>query len=111
MGKADTIFLTFPVEQICSDRPLGKACSTSSRQIKDKRLSRLLVVLRQLNESLPGLEVLPETDVSEIVFAALRVCGYVEPMEALEVIAAVLEAIETQDPIPESLPLPAMPPR
>jgi hypothetical protein len=111
MGKADTIFLTFPVEQICSDRPLGEACLTSSRQIKDKRLSRLLVVLRQLNESLPGLEVLPETDVSEIVFAALRVCGYVEPMEALEVIAAVLEVIETQDPIPERLPLPAMPPR
>jgi hypothetical protein len=100
MGKADTIFLTFPVEQICSDRALGKACLTSSRQLKDKRLSHLLVILRQINESMPGLEVLPETDVSEIVFAALRVCGYVEPMEALEVIAAVLEAIETQDPTP-----------
>jgi hypothetical protein len=107
MAKADTIFLTFPVEQICSDRALGKACSTSSRQIRDKRLAHLLVVLRQLNESIPGLEGLPETEVSEIVSAALRVCGYVEPMEELEVIAAVLDALETQDPIPERLPLPA----
>lgn len=106
MGKADAIFLTFPVEQICSDRALGKACSTSS-QIRDKRLSHLLVVLRQLNESMPGLEGLPETEVSEIVSAALRICGYVEPMEALEVIATVLEALETQDPVLERLPLPA----
>jgi hypothetical protein len=107
MGKADTTFLRFPVEQMCSDRALGKTCSTSHWQIKDKRLPHLLVVLRQLNESVPGLEGLPETEVTEIVSAALRVCGYVEPMEVFEVITAILDALEMQDPVPESFSFPA----
>ncbi|MCU1300994.1 MAG: hypothetical protein JWQ87_1278 [Candidatus Sulfotelmatobacter sp.] len=101
MNKADMAFLTFPVEQICSDRPLCNPWSTFNWQIQDERLPHLLVVLQQLDESMHGLEGLPEPEASEIVSAALRVCGFVEPIEAFEVIAAILNVLETLDPFSE----------
>jgi hypothetical protein len=64
-------------------------------------VAQLLVLLRELNESAEGLERLPEPELSEIVSSAIRVCGFVDPIEARDVIAIVLDAIKMQDPIPE----------
>jgi hypothetical protein len=69
----------------------------------DRRVAQLLVLLQQLDESAEGLEALPKPELSEIVSSAIRVCGFVDPIEARDVIATVLEALEIQDPIPESL--------
>jgi hypothetical protein len=76
----------------------GKTCSDSALQ--SQRVAQLLVLLRQLDESAEGLEGLPEPELSEIVSSAIRVCGFVDPIEARDVIAIVLDAIEIQDPIP-----------
>jgi hypothetical protein len=48
-----------------------------------------------------GLEALPEPELSEIVSSAIRLCGFVDPVEARHVIAIVLDAIEMKSPIPE----------
>ncbi|MGA8617375.1 MAG: LuxR C-terminal-related transcriptional regulator [Candidatus Sulfotelmatobacter sp.] len=40
---------------------------------------------------------MPEPELSEIVSSAIRVCGFRDPIEAREVIATVLDAIEMQD--------------
>jgi hypothetical protein len=37
---------------------------------------------------------LPKLELSEIVLSAIRMCGFVDPIEAREVIAIVLDAIE-----------------
>lgn len=66
---------------------------------KDPRLAYLLVLLRQLDQFTHELEGLSEPELSEIISAAIRVCGFVEPVEAQHVIAAVLEALETRGPL------------
>ncbi len=38
-------------------------------------------LLQQLNESAEGLEALPEPELSEIVSSAIRVCGFIDPIE------------------------------
>jgi hypothetical protein len=47
------------------------------------------------------LEALPDPELSEIISGALGVCGFVDPNEAREVVAMVLEALEKRDPLPE----------
>lgn len=107
MGKADTTFLHFSIEHMSPDRAFGKTCSDSELHLTDERLPRLLVVLQQLDEFMHGLEAVPERELSEIVSAALRVCGFVEPTEAYQVVAAILDAMEMQDPVPERSPFSA----
>ncbi len=70
--------------------------------LKDRRIARLLILLRQINESTGGLGVFPESQVSEIVSCAVRLCGLTSSTEAREVVAAVLEALEIQDAIREA---------
>jgi hypothetical protein len=67
----------------------------------------LLLLLLQLDEFTRELEPLSEPEVSELVSAAIRVSGFVEPVEAQQVIAAVLEALETPGPLPMRSPFPA----
>ncbi len=100
MDKVNTLFLHSSVEHMCPNRVFGKTCSDSDLDIHDKRVARLLVLLRQLDESAEGLEALPEPELSEIVCSAIRVCGFVDPIEARDVIAIALNAIEMQNPIP-----------
>ncbi len=70
-------------------------------QIADKRVARLLLVLQELDESVAGLEELPKSDLSELISSAILACGFVDPVEARYAIAAVLEAIEAPDSMPE----------
>ncbi len=62
----------------------------------------MLVLLQQIDESAEGLDALPKPELSELVSGAIRVCGFVDPIKARDVIATVLDALDIQDPIPES---------
>jgi hypothetical protein len=68
-------------------------------RVADKRVSQLLLVLHELDESVAGLQGLPETDLSELVSHAVHACGFLDPVEALHAIAVVLKAIE----VPEAM--------
>jgi hypothetical protein len=60
----------------------------------DQQLSRLVLLLQQLEKSLPGLVSIPESELSEIVYGAIRLCGFVDPIEAEYAIENVLETLE-----------------
>lgn len=107
MSKADAIFLNFSLDPMPPDRAFGKPCSSPGWEFEDKRLPHLLVILQQLDQCMHRLEGVPESEVGEIVSTALRVCGFVEPGEAFQVIAVILDALEKQDPVPERPPFPA----
>ena len=100
MDKVNALFL-HSVKHMGPNHAFGKTCSDSDLQSQDQRVAQLLVLLRLLDESAEGLERLPEPELSEIVSSAIQVCGFVDPIEARDVIAIVLDAIEIQDPIPE----------
>ena len=102
MDKENTLFLHFSVEHMCPHRAFGETFSESGLQRQDKRVAQLLVLLQQLGDAVEGLEALPEPELTEIVTSAIRVCGFVDPIEVRDLIAIVLEAIEMPDPIPEA---------
>jgi hypothetical protein len=101
MDKLDAVLLYFAVEHISTSQAFGKTCA--DLHVDHKRVARLLVLLKQLDESAPGLEMLPEPELDEIVSSAIRVCGFVDPIEARDVIAIVLDAIVMQAPIREEV--------
>ena len=100
MDKANKAFQHSWDEHMCPRSAFGKTCSDSDLHIQDKRTAQLLMVLQQLYESAEGLRALPKRELSEIVSSAVRVCGFVDPIEAEVVIATVLYGIEMQDPDP-----------
>jgi hypothetical protein len=67
----------------------------------DERLSRLMILLRQLEKSLFALDAVPEISLCEIVYSAVHLCGFVNPVEAEYAIEAVLEALEANSLIAE----------
>ena len=67
---------------------------------EDARLSYLLILLWQIDQFTHQLEALPGPELGEIVSAAIRVSGFVEPWEAQHGILVLLEALETRDPLP-----------
>ena len=101
MDKVNVLFLHSSVEHLCPNRGFGKACS--DLHVDFRRAARLLVLLQQLDESVGGLKTLPEPELSEIVSTAIRVSGFVDLIEAGDVIAVVLDAIKMQDPIREGV--------
>ncbi len=62
--------------------------------ITDSRVARLLLVLSEINESVAGLDSLPETELTELVSCAIQACGFSDPLEVRSVVATVLQAIE-----------------
>jgi hypothetical protein len=101
MDKVNALFLRSSVEIMGPTHTFAMTHSDSDLQSHDQRVAQLLVLLRQLDESAEGLEALPEPQLSEIVSSAVRVCGFVDPIEARDVIAIVFDAIEMQDQIPK----------
>jgi hypothetical protein len=99
MDKLDALLLYFAVEHMCAGQAFDKTCA--DLHVDDKRVAWLLVLVKQLDESAAGLEMLHEPELNEIVSSAIRVCGFVDPIEARDVIAIVLDAIEMQAPIRE----------
>ena len=100
MDKANNGFHPSWDEHMCPRSAFGKTCSDSDLHIQDKRTAQLLMLLQQLYDSAGGLQALPKPELSEIVSSAVRLCGFVDPIEAQGVIATVLYGIEMQDPDP-----------
>jgi hypothetical protein len=84
------------------NRSLRTGNADSSAAISDSRVARLLLVLRELDERVDGLEYLPKRELSELVSGAIGACGFTDPVEARSAIAAVLQAFEAPD-LPEPL--------
>ena len=81
-------FLCFP-EQICPNGALSKTYSDSSLYLKDKRVAQLLLLLQLLHRDVGGLTELPRPELSEIISSAVGMCGFVNPIEARDVVAVV----------------------
>ena len=101
MDKGNTLFLHSTVEDTCPNNVFEQTFSDSDRDVQDKRVAQLLVLLQQLHESARGLGALPKPELSEVVSSVVRLCGFVNPIEARDVIDTVLDALEMEDPIPE----------
>ena len=100
MDNANKAFQHCWDEHMCPRSAFGKTCSDLDLQLQDERTAQLLMLVQQLYESVEGLRALPKPALSEIVSSAVRVCGFVDPIEAEVVIATVLYGIEMQDPDP-----------
>jgi hypothetical protein len=87
-------FLDEPVVDIHSSREFDEILSDRKDYTPDcHRIARLLHRLRELDESVAGLETLQEAELSDLVCGAIREAGFVDPSEARYAIAAVLEII------------------
>ena len=100
MDKGNRLFLHSSVERMSSSNVFAKTFPNSDSDIQDKRVAQLLVLLEQLDESAGGLGALPEPELGEVVSSAVRLCGFLNPIEARYVIATVLEALEMRDSNP-----------
>jgi hypothetical protein len=101
MDKGNRLLLHSSPERISANNAFGIASFNSHLDVQDKRVVQLLVLLQQLNTSAGGLGALPETELGEVIASAVRLCGFLNPIEARDVIATVLEGLKMQDPIPE----------
>ena len=94
MDKGNRLFLHSSVEHTSPNNGFAKTFSNSDADIQDKRVAQLLVLLQQLDESAGGLGTFPEPELREVISSAVRLCGFLNPIEVREVIATVLEALE-----------------
>ena len=99
-GQKNRLSLRSSEEHMSPNNMFGKMFSNSDLDIQDKRVTQLLVLLQQLNTSAGGLGALPETELGEVIASAVRLCGFLNPIEARDVIATVLEGLKMRDPIP-----------
>jgi hypothetical protein len=88
-------------EQIHPSRAFGRTYSDSSLYLKDKRVARLLLLLKQLHEDVGGFATLRQPELGEIVSSAVGLCGFGNTLEAQDVIAIVLDALEPENPTQE----------
>jgi hypothetical protein len=65
----------------------------------DQRVTQLLTLMRQIDESAGGLGTLPMTELSEIVCSAIELCGFADPVEARDVLRTVLQRIELSNQV------------
>jgi hypothetical protein len=89
------------IKNVVSASDRNTSDSDSTVDIADPRLAQLLFVLHEIDQSVAGLEALPQTELVELVSDAILACGFVDGTEARYAIAAVLEAIERRAPAPE----------
>jgi len=101
MDKTNKLFLFSAAPPTRPNGALSEMDSRPNLHVKDRRIARLLILLRQINESTGGLAAFPNPQVCEIVSSAVRLCGLTGSTETQEVVAAVLEALEIQDAIRE----------
>jgi hypothetical protein len=89
-------------EHIWPNPAFANASADSQVQIADERVARLLIVLHDIDTSVPDFDEMPESDLSELVSSAILACGFSDPIEASQVIAAILEMVEMPEPATES---------
>ena len=102
MDEINKPFLNLSTEHIWPTPEVSQVFADLKVRVTDERVARLLLMLHELDESVAGLEELPKTELSELISSAIQACGFVDPIEERYAIAAVLEAIERNDSMPES---------
>jgi hypothetical protein len=102
MTNANPLLIHCCIGNMCLECAFAHASVVTELYRKDKRVAQLLVLLRQLNDCSGGLAALPKSELVEIISSAVGICGFLNPLEAHDVIATVLDALEIRDPIPES---------
>jgi hypothetical protein len=102
MGKVHETFCF--AKKMHKTSGLDKIVSDGGWRIKDasldQRVTHLLVLMRQIDESAGGLGTLPMSELSEIVCSAIELCGFEDPVEAGDVIKTVLQTIELSNQVP-----------
>jgi hypothetical protein len=101
MNKGNRLLLHSSPEHVSPNNAFDIALPPSDLDIQDNRVVQLLVLLQQLNTSAGGLGALPDTELGEVIASAVRLCGFLNPIEERDVSATVLEALKMKDPIPE----------
>ncbi len=101
MDKINKLFLDPSTKRMWPTPEVNPALADLKVRVTDERVARLLLMLHELDESMAGLEELPKTELSELISSAIQACGFVDPIEERYAIAAVLEAIEMNDSMPE----------
>jgi hypothetical protein len=99
MDKIDELFLHPSAKHILPRHAFSESRSDSDFHLMDKRVAKLVVLLQQLHASTGWLGALPKAQLIEILSSAVRLCGFVNPLEVGDVMATILEAVETEDPI------------
>jgi len=79
------------------DGGAGTADGDSSVDIAN-RVARLLLVFRELDERVAGLEEVPKAELRELVSSAILACGFTDPAEAHGAVINFLQGLETPDP-------------
>jgi hypothetical protein len=102
MGNTNELSFSISGRSTWPTTTVVKACSDSPLSLDDKRVGRLLLLLQQLQESAGRLAALPRPELDEIVSSAVRLCGFVNPIEEREVVTTVLGALEIEDSVLES---------
>jgi len=102
MDKAGKTFFPSYANRTGLNSPFCETYSDSFLYLKDKRVAQLVVLLRLLHQDVGGFSALPKPELSEIISSAVGMCGFVNPIEAQDVINVVLEVIETEYPIHQS---------
>jgi len=101
MDKINKLFPYPSIKRMWPTPEANQAFADLRVRITDERVARLLLMLYELDESVARLEELPKTELSELISSAILACGFVDPIEERYAIAAVLEAIEVHDSMPE----------
>jgi len=110
----DEEFIPSFAEGTSSDATSSRMVSDSAScdealHVEDQRVARFLVLLQRLDQSVGGLSALPTPELQEIVTSAIQLSGFVDPIEARDLIVCVLKAIEARDPMPEAPWVPSAP--
>lgn len=92
------------------------ACSASDSdscvnnlQLEDHRLARFLVLLQLLDQSVGGLSGVPTPELLEIITSAIRLSGFIDPVEVRVLSGFVLREVETRDLVLEAPWIPPAP--
>jgi hypothetical protein len=77
---------------------IGPSSGNTDVRILDHRIARLLLILGSLDDSVAGLDLLPQAELAELVASAIEISGFASPFEAQFAIGAVLETIQAAGP-------------
>jgi hypothetical protein len=101
MGKANKTFFSAQKHETSAQ---SATASDGGWRIKDvsldQRVTQLLMLMRQIDDSAGGLGTLPMSELSEIVCSAVELCGFADPVEARDVLRTVLRQIELCNQVP-----------
>jgi hypothetical protein len=79
------------------DRGLSSTFADKSAGMRELRVANLLLILREIDETVHGLANLSESELSGLVLTAITACGFTDPAEVRLVVENVLQALEAPE--------------